>query len=116
MQRTLFDQITATKGDERIPSRPRRAAIVPVRLTEGERDHQAEMIGSNMAGSTSAELTREFEAIRQQRPDIRKPVEHVALSFARDERPLSNDEMARLADEYLKRNGEGPEGQGCVLK
>jgi hypothetical protein len=30
MQRTLFDEITPTKGDERITSRPRRAAIVPV--------------------------------------------------------------------------------------
>ena len=68
-------------------------------------EHQAEIIGGNMAGRTSAELTREFEAVRQQRSDIRKPVEHVAVSFARDERPLSNDEMARLADEYLKRRG-----------
>ena len=74
-----------------------------------DRDHQPEMIGGNMAGRTSAELTREFEAVRQQRPDIRKPVEHVALSFARDERPLSNDEMARLADEYLKRRGHDPD-------
>ena len=68
-----------------------------------DRDHQPEIIGGNMAGRTSAELAREFEAVRQQRPDIRKPVEHVALSFAHDERPLSNDEMARLADEYLRR-------------
>jgi len=74
-----------------------------------DRDHQPEMIGGNMAGRTSAELTREFEAVRQQRPDIRKPVEHVALSFARDECPLSNDEMGRLADEYLKRRGHDPE-------
>ncbi len=58
-----------------------------------------------MAGRTSAELTREFEAVRQQRPDIRKPVEHVAVSFARDERQLSNRDMARLADEYLSRRG-----------
>ena len=43
MQRTLFDEITATKGDERISSHPRRAAIVPVRLTEGERDQLAEV-------------------------------------------------------------------------
>ena len=43
MQRTLFDEITATKGDERITSRARRAAIVPVRLTEGERDQLAEV-------------------------------------------------------------------------
>jgi hypothetical protein len=68
-------------------------------------EHQPEIIGGNMAGRTSAELTREFEAVRQQRPDIRKPVEHVAVSFARDERWLSNDEMARLADEYLRRRG-----------
>jgi hypothetical protein len=68
-----------------------------------DRDHQPEIIGGNMAGRKSEELTREFEAVRQQRPDIRKPVEHVALSFARDERRLSNDEMARLADEYLLR-------------
>jgi hypothetical protein len=33
MQRTLFGEITATDGDERIPCRSRRAAIVPVRLT-----------------------------------------------------------------------------------
>ena len=43
MQRTLFDEITATKGDEQIRSRPRRAAIVPVRLTKGERDQLAEV-------------------------------------------------------------------------
>ena len=43
MQRTLFDEITATSGDERITPRPRRAAIVPVRLTEGERYQLAEV-------------------------------------------------------------------------
>jgi len=43
MQRTLFDEIPATKGDERIACRPRRAAIVPVRLTDGERDQLAEV-------------------------------------------------------------------------
>ncbi len=74
-----------------------------------DREHQPEIIGGNMAGRTSAELTREFEAVRQQRPDIRQPVEHVSLSFARDERPLSNDEVAKLADEYLKRRGHDPD-------
>jgi hypothetical protein len=43
MQRTLFDEITTTKGEEPITSRPRRAAIVPIRLTEGERDQLAEV-------------------------------------------------------------------------
>ena len=36
-----------------------------------DHEHQPEIIGGNMAGRTSAELTREFEAVRQQRPDIR---------------------------------------------
>jgi hypothetical protein len=70
-----------------------------------DREHQPEIIGGNMAGRTSSELAREFEAVRQQRPDIRQPVEHVSLSLARDDRALSNDEMARLADEYLRRRG-----------
>ena len=73
------------------------------------RAHQPEIIAGNMAGRTSTELMREFEAVRQQRPDIRKPVEHVSLSFARADRPLSNEEMARLADEYLKRRGHDPD-------
>jgi hypothetical protein len=70
-----------------------------------DHDRQPAIVGGNMAGRASAELTREFEAVRQQRPDIRKPVEHVALSFARNDRPLSNEEMARIADEYLTRRG-----------
>jgi hypothetical protein len=68
-------------------------------------DHQPEMIGGNMAGRTSAELVREFSAVRWLRPDVQKPVEHVSVSFGKDERPISNDEMARLADEYLRRRG-----------
>src|SRR5262249_24253689 len=62
-----------------------------------------------MAGRTSSQLAREFEIVRQQRPDIRKPVEHVALSFARSDRPLDNEDMARLADEYVRRRGYDPE-------
>jgi hypothetical protein len=68
-------------------------------------EHQPEIVGGNMAGRTSSELSREFDAVRQLRPDIRKPVEHVSLSFAPGERPLSNEEMTRIADEYLKRRG-----------
>jgi hypothetical protein len=43
MQRTLFDEVPTTNGDEPISARPRRAAIVPVRLTEGERDQLADV-------------------------------------------------------------------------
>jgi hypothetical protein len=70
-----------------------------------ESERQPEIIGGNMAGRTSAELAREFEVVRQQRPDIGKPVEHIALSLSPADRPLANDEMARLADDYLRRRG-----------
>ena len=43
MARTLFDDSAAMKSDERIAARPRRVAIVPVRLTEGERDQLADV-------------------------------------------------------------------------
>ena len=43
MRRMLFDGITESKADEGISARPRRAAIVPVRLTDGERDQLAEV-------------------------------------------------------------------------
>ena len=82
-----------------------------------DHDHQPEMIAGNMAGRTSGGLAREFEAVRQQRPDIQKPVEHVALSFARDDRRLGNDEMARLADDYVRRRGYDPDrGQYVVVR
>jgi hypothetical protein len=45
MSRTLFDvdDTVQAQGDERTPARPCRAAIVPVRLTKGERDQLAEV-------------------------------------------------------------------------
>jgi hypothetical protein len=52
-----------------------------------DHDHQPEIVAGNMASRTSGELTREFEAVRQQRPDMQKPVEHVAVSFARRPTP-----------------------------
>jgi relaxase-like protein len=78
-------------------------------------EHQPEIIGGNMAGRTSTELTREFEAVRQQRPDIRKPVEHVSVSFAPDERELSDEDMAKIADEYLSRRGYDRDGLQYVV-
>jgi hypothetical protein len=45
MPRTLFDvdESIVTNADERTAARQRRAAIVPVRLTRGERDQLAEV-------------------------------------------------------------------------
>jgi hypothetical protein len=43
MQRILFEETTATGPDGRSAIPPRRAAIIPVRLTDGERDQLAEV-------------------------------------------------------------------------
>src|SRR5215510_10075556 len=43
MARTLFDDSDATRHDEGVASRRRRVAIIPVRLTKGERDQLADV-------------------------------------------------------------------------
>jgi hypothetical protein len=72
------------------------------KLAEGR---QPALLDGNMAGRDAAELTREFHAVRQLRPDVEKPVYHVSASFPRNERPIGDEEMARLAQDYLKRRG-----------
>jgi len=64
MARTLLDDSAATKSDERIAARPRRVAIVPVRLTEGERDQLVVFVkGQRPAGQRPpAERGRAFQA------------------------------------------------------
>jgi hypothetical protein len=90
MQRTLFDEITATKGDERIPSRPRRAAIVPVRLTEGERDQLAEVardLGISLSTyMRQAVLSRPLPPRRALRPipEVNRETYHALGKLAAD--------------------------------
>jgi hypothetical protein len=72
MQRSLFEEVIPTKGDGRTPARPRRAAIIPVRLTEGERDQLAE-VARDMGISLStymrqAVLSRPLPSRRAVRP------------------------------------------------
>ena len=52
------------------------------------REHQPEIIGGNMAGRTSTELAREFEAARQLRPDVRHQHCHVLLKRIRTDGTL----------------------------
>ena len=68
-------------------------------------DHRPEVVGGNMAGRTPQDLAREFAVVRQQRPDVEKPVHHVAISLHPSERRLTNGEIARLAEAYLDRMG-----------
>src|SRR5512132_4623424 len=90
MQRTLFDEITATKDDERIASRPRRTAIVPVRLTEGERDQLAEVardLGTSLSTYLrQAALSRPLPLRRAVRPipEVNRETYHALGRLAAD--------------------------------
>lgn len=68
---------------------------------EGERHR---VIGGNMSSDTKAELAREFEAIREQRPDIKKPVHHVSIS-ADEKDKISVDQWREIAAEYVEKMG-----------
>jgi MobA/VirD2-like, nuclease domain len=68
---------------------------------EGERHR---IIGGNMSSDTRAELAREFEAIREQRPDIKKPVHHASIS-ADEKDKISVDQWREIAAEYVEKMG-----------
>ena len=68
-------------------------------------EQQPERIGGNMAGQDARAMGREFEVVRAQRRDIQEPVNHVSLNFHKAERPLSNEEMVRIAERYLEKLG-----------
>lgn len=76
-----------------------------------QKDHKPEIVGGNMSGTNPRDLAREFAAVRELRPDVGKPVVHVSLSFdpGRDGHPgdrrLTNEELARISGEYLRRMG-----------
>jgi hypothetical protein len=81
-------------------TKPDREEYAPA-YREGERHR---VIGGNMSGDTRAELTREFEAIREQRPDIKKPVHHASIS-ADEKDKISVDQWREIAAEYVEKMG-----------
>lgn len=62
------------------------------------------IIGGNMSGQTKGELTREFEAISRQRPDIEKPVHHASLSAGENDK-ITVDEWREIAARYIEEMG-----------
>lgn len=64
----------------------------------------AERVGGNMAGNDPRELSREFSAVRQLRPDIGKPVWHCSLSLPPGER-LSAEKWEAVAADFMQRMG-----------
>lgn len=61
----------------------------------GER---GQIIGGNMAGRTARELAAEFKNVRQLRPKVGKAVVHISLSAHPSDRPLTDAEMAAIAE------------------
>jgi hypothetical protein len=62
------------------------------------------ILGGNMSGRTKEELTREFELVSSQRPDIEKPVHHVSLSLGEKDE-LTVDQWLEIAQRYIKEMG-----------
>lgn len=62
------------------------------------------VIGGNMLGDTAHELIAEFDGTKQLRPDVQKPVWHNSLRLP-DGESLSNDQWAKIADDYMKKMG-----------
>jgi hypothetical protein len=92
MSRTLFDvdDVTETKEDQGMSTRQRRAAIVPVRLTRGERDQLAEVardLGFSISGYVrQAVLSRPLPPRRAVRPipEVNRETYHVLGRLAAD--------------------------------
>ena len=64
----------------------------------------AERIGGNMSGQAPRELSREFSAVRQLRPDIGKPAWHCSLSLPPGER-LTTEKWEVVASDFMQRMG-----------
>jgi hypothetical protein len=75
-------------------------------LETGEPSPQkhAHIIGGNMAGRTAQELSSEVRPSRQLRPDIRKPMWHVSLSFRPGE-TVTDALMQQASDRFLDEMG-----------
>lgn len=64
----------------------------------------AEIVSSNMSGETSKELSAEFEAIAELRPEAKNPVWHCSLSLVRGE-TASAEKWNEIIKEHLKNMG-----------
>ena len=71
-------------------------------LFKGDR---ATIIGGNLSGLTARELAAEFGQFRKLRPSVKKAVVHIPLSAHPEDRPLTNAEMAKIADCFTKGMG-----------
>ena len=93
------------KGMRKIRRGKNFAGVVQYALKPGAH-HKCDpvVIGGNMLGDTAHEMIAEFDSTKHLRQDVAKPVWHNSLRLP-DGESLSNDQWARIADDYMKRMG-----------
>ncbi|CAM7530092.1 MobA/VirD2-like nuclease domain-containing protein [Escherichia coli] len=93
------------KGMRKIKRGKNFAGVVQYALKPGSHHKSAPIvIGGNMLGDSACELIAEFDSTKHLRQDIAKPVWHNSLRLP-DGETLSNDQWARIADDYMKKMG-----------
>jgi hypothetical protein len=71
-------------------------------------EHNPQIITKeNVFGNTPQELAHEFGLVRALRQDVEKPVHHIALSFAHEDRHLSPQELEEIARRHMEGIGYG---------
>ncbi|EBO9664520.1 relaxase, partial [Salmonella enterica] len=93
------------KGMQKIKRGKSFAGVVRYALQAGAH-HKSDpiVIGGNMLCDSAYGLIAEFDGTKQLRQDIAKPVWHNSLRLP-DGETLSNDQWARIADDYMKKMG-----------
>lgn len=67
--------------------------------------NRATIIGGNLSGLTPRELAAEFGQFRKLRPAVGKAVVHIPLSAHPEDRPMTDAEMAEIADRFTRGMG-----------
>lgn len=81
---------------------------------QADADKGARIVGGNMSGTSARTLSREFGQLRKLRPNLGKAVSHFSLAFSPEERNLSDDDLARIADEFMHGMGYERAAYVCI--
>lgn len=73
------------------------------------------IVGGNMSGSTPRELSAEFSASRQQRPDAKRPVWHCSLALPAGE-DVDAETWERIAGRFMELMEFSDQHQYCAMK
>ncbi|EBC3207566.1 relaxase [Salmonella enterica] len=93
------------KGMRKIKRGKSFAGVVQYVLKPGSHHKSVPIIiGGNMLSNSALGLIAEFDGTKQLRPDVQKAVWHNSLRLP-DGESLSNDQWAKIADDYMKKMG-----------